>query len=1246
MRKQFYLIILFLIIPFISLAHDFRVLVFSKTEGFRHGSIPSGIAMIEQLGLDNDFDVVSIEDAALFTFDYLKDFQAVIFLSTTGNILNDSQQLAFEQYIQNGGSYVGIHSASDTEYDWPWYGDLVGAYFDSHPAGTPKATIKVSDRVHPSTEMLPFSWDRTDEWYNYRTNPRGKVHVLATLEEKSYSGGNMGWDHPIAWCREFDGGRSWYTGGGHTNASYDEPLFKEHVLGGIYYAVGEVTGEFDATVDDNFEVSIIDNNPSNPMSLAILPDLRVMYLERGGKVKLYNQSTGNISTVANINVDTGREDGLLGLVLDPNFENNNYVYIFYSPSGNQAKQNLSRFTFTNNQLEMSSEKILLEIPTQRQECCHSGGDLEFDKNGLLYISVGDNVNPFQSGGYTPIDERNNRRNFDSQGTSANTKDLRGKILRIKPEPNGAYSIPDGNLFTNPNEGFPEIYAMGVRNPFRISLGLDNTLFFGDVGPDAASFNSNRGPKGHDEFNKTKTSGNFGWPYCIADNKSYVDYNFASGQSGSNFNCDNPRNNSPNNSGITSLPASKPSWIWYGSSVSNEFPSFGSGGRVAMAGPIYSFDSASTSDSKFPEYYNNSIFLYEWARNWIREVKLDDQGNIVELNPFYSSLKLTRPIDMAFGPDGAMYIIEWGTGFAGDNTDARIIKVAYKNGNRVPTAIAEADPSSGVLPLTVNFNANQSFDPDISDTLTYEWDFDGDGTFDTTGITAVNTYTTLGNFNVQLKVTDNQGLFSFSNLTITAGNNAPSVTLQYPENGGFFIWGEEIDFNAGVSDVEDGSITNGTINCDEVIGIPSIGHDDHIHDLNPISNCEGGFLTQTHGEDSDNVFYVFRSTYTDKGGNGGVNSITSSSTSILQPKKKEAEHYSSQQGIQIEDTFDTLGGGKNIGFINANDYLSFEPINLKNITHITFRSSSNTNGGSVEVRIDSPQGPLLGERLLPSTGGWQIWDYFSMPIQDPGGTHELFFVFKGAGSDFLFNLNWIEFHGKGIAVNDIYAFNGLKASYYNSNDFSGVPIVKKDPLVAFNWEDRAPIPNINANDFSVKWEGSLVVDETGDYSLFTKHKGNLLRLTLNGQQLINETNSGEATSSVVSLNAGQKYPILIEYTHNNGDAAISLGWGNNDTVYMSNLNIDEVLGTSNTLNKPNVKVYPNPVDNYLHLTLINDFELDVIKLYSITGALVKEWEIKKTGSTTNKLEVSRLQSGVYFLSIVGPNNIIYEKIIKK
>ncbi len=655
-----------------------NVLVFSRTAGFRHESIPAGVQMIQRLAEQNGFTVTATEDPSAFTESSLASYDAVVFLSTTGNVLNPAQEADFEAYIRNGGGFVGIHAAADTEYDWPFYGELVGAWFRSHPA-IQTGEVRVADPVHPSTEMLPRRWTRRDEWYSYRTNPRGRVHVLATLADESFSGGEMGDDHPIAWCQPVGRGRSWYTGGGHTNESYSESHFQAHVLGGIQYAAGIVEGDCSATLESNWEKDVLDSNPSDPMELAIADDGRIFYVERGGVVKVIAPN-GGTSVVGTIPVHTGQEDGLLGIALDPDFQSNSWIYLFYSPAGPAAKQHVSRFTLDGNTIAPGSEHVLLEIPTQRVECCHAGGSLAFGPDGLLYASTGDNTNPFESDGYAPIDERPGRSAWDAQKSGGNMNDLRGKILRIKPEPDGTYSIPEGNLFpADGSEGRPEIYIMGNRNPFRINIDpKTGWLYWGEVGPDAGGNSSTRGPAGHDEFNQAREAGNYGWPYCIADNQPYRDYGFSSGTVSDFFNCAAPVNDSPNNTGGSQLPPAQPAWIWYPYGNSARFPEVnGGGGRTAMGGPVYRFDADLDSRRKMPAYYDGSVFIYEWSRHWIKEVKMDEDGHVLKINPFASHLEFKRPMDLEIGPDGALYLIEWGTGFNGGNDDAQIVRLEYK-----------------------------------------------------------------------------------------------------------------------------------------------------------------------------------------------------------------------------------------------------------------------------------------------------------------------------------------------------------------------------------------------------------------------------------------------------------------------------------------------------------------------------------------------------------------------------------------
>lgn len=225
--------------PGASLQEGLSLLLFSRTEGFRHGSIDQAIPALEGLGAEQGWRVDATEEPDAFETANLDNYDVVVFLNTTGDVLDEGQQQAFEDYIAQGRGYVGIHSATDTEYDWAWYGEMLGGYFDGHPA-VQEATIDVVDGAHPSTEHLGGQWDRNDEWYNFSPNPSDtdSIQVLLRLDESSYNGGTMGDDHPIAWIHEYGGGRAFYTGGGHTGASFSEPDFLQHLAGGILWAAG------------------------------------------------------------------------------------------------------------------------------------------------------------------------------------------------------------------------------------------------------------------------------------------------------------------------------------------------------------------------------------------------------------------------------------------------------------------------------------------------------------------------------------------------------------------------------------------------------------------------------------------------------------------------------------------------------------------------------------------------------------------------------------------------------------------------------------------------------------------------------------------------------------------------------------------------------------------------------------------------------------------------------------------------
>ncbi|WP_433728814.1 ThuA domain-containing protein [Actinoplanes sp. CA-051413] len=1003
----------------------YSVLVFSKTAAFRHDAIPAGIAAIKQLGADNGFTVDATEDGAAFTDANLAKYRAVIWLSTTGDVLDPGQQAAFERYIKAGGGYAGIHAASDTEYSWPWYGELVGAYFASHPANQ-QATVKVEDHAHPSTAGLPERWSRFDEWYNFRSNPRGDVHVLASLDETSYTpgAGAMGADHPTAWCRDYDGGRAWYTGGGHTIESYSDPAFLSHLLGGIRTAAGQLDADCGASLTESFEKITLDSNTSNPMELDIADDGRVFYVERDGRVRIIKPATGTTVTAVDLDVFTGNEDGLIGIRLDPDFAANGWVYLYYARNDGVARNLLSRFTVTGDTIDPATEKVVLQVTTQRNTCCHAGGSMTFDNAGNLYLATGDNTNPFESDAFTPIDERAGRQDYDAQRSAGNTNDLRGKVLRIHPEDDGSYTVPAGNLFpAGTAQTRPEIYAMGFRNPFRIGVDpATNTLYVADYGPDASATNPDRGPEGTVEWNIVAAPGNFGWPYCIGANYAYNDYQFPSGPSGAKFNCAAPVNNSPNNTGLTTLPPAVSATVDYDYGGNPRFPEIGGGG-APMGGPVYRYDADLNSARKWPAYYDGKALLGEWNQSKMYTMQVTADGrSLVDINQLLSGMSFIRPMDFEFGPDGAMYMIEWGTGFGGNNDDSGIYRIDYIAGERAPIAAATATPTSGPAPLTVQFSSAGSRDPD-GGALTYAWTFGDGGT--SAEANPTHTYATAGNYTAQLTVTNPKERTAVANVPVTVGNTAPTVSIEFPPDGGFFDWGDQVRYTIKVTDPEDGEI-----DCDRVRLQVLLGHDEHAHPLEQHTGCTGTVqttLASGHGAEA-NVFAVFEATYTDDGGSGSAGPLTGRAIERLQPKRKQAEYYTGtgrvpggvgggDPGVGRETGSDPAGGGQNIGFIEDGDWWSLDPASLTGIESIRFRVASAAAGGRIEVRADAADGPLVATVDVPGTGGWQTWIDVTAPVTGTNAD-SLFFVARdpAAGTGSLFNVNWLDFLGRGVTEN--------------------------------------------------------------------------------------------------------------------------------------------------------------------------------------------------------------------------------------
>ena len=417
-----------------------------------------------------------------------------------------------------------------------------------------------------------------------------------------------------------------------------------------------------------------------PIALDVAVDGQVFFAERRGAVKAWHPGSGTTTVVGKLDVFTGPEDGLLGLALHPGFATNHWLFLFHSTPG-VPENRVSRFTVTDGALDLASQKVLLRIPTRIPKPNHSGGGLGFDAAADLYASTGDYTYADKSDGFAPLDRRPGHELNDSERTAANTADLRGKILRIHPEPDGTATIPAGNLVPpGTPKTCPEIYVMGCRNPFRFTVDpRTGWLYWGDVGPDATGPDPARGPAGFDEFNVAKAAGNFGWPYFSADNRPYRAFDLGTRESGPAADPAHPVNDSPNNTGLRELPPARPAFLWYPPGPSSRWPEVGSGARSAMAGPVYHFDPALRSERKLPAEYDGAVFLFEWERGWIKAAWLGEDGELRALKPFMGDVKFKRPICLKLGPDGALYLIEWGSNWS-DNRDAALVRLSA-----VPTA---------------------------------------------------------------------------------------------------------------------------------------------------------------------------------------------------------------------------------------------------------------------------------------------------------------------------------------------------------------------------------------------------------------------------------------------------------------------------------------------------------------------------------------------------------------------------------
>lgn len=586
--------------------------------------------------------------------------------------------------------------------------------------------------------------------------------------------------------------------------------------------------EFQPPDENRFTVSVLTQagNLDEPMAFTFLNNEELLFVERKGGVKSLNVNSKALSEVATIPVNImytnkeGRsrnaEEGLMGIVAHPDFAVNHWIYMLYADP-DTPKHVLARWEYSAGKLIEDSKKVVLEYPVQREECCHTGGGMVFDDEGNLFLTVGNNtVNPPQ--GTSNLDERPGHENSDDQRTAGNSNDLRGKILRIHPEDDGSYTIPEGNLFTEGTpKTRPEIYTMGHRNPWRISIdSKTGYIYWGEVGPDASE-DIGQGPRGYDEFNQAKGSGFFGWPYFIGDNKPYADYDYVTDSINGYFDVNNPINTSPNNTGIEKLPSPQKAFFWYPYSYSEEFPLLGSAGRSATGGPVFRIDNFPKSDKRFPGYFEGKWLITEFMRGWIISVTMDENGNYVSMEPFLPKENFSSAIDMQFSPDGDLYVLEYGSAWFRGNENAQIKRIRYNGGNRPPVLHASSDKNAGPVPLKLQLYSEGTIDYD-GDELSYEWSVVSENGFSKSieGPNPEITLTDTGNYVVKLEVTDDQGNTTEKKFEITAGNAPPKVDLRITEgNQTFFFPDSEISYEIEVEDLEDGGLKEGGVNPEEV-----------------------------------------------------------------------------------------------------------------------------------------------------------------------------------------------------------------------------------------------------------------------------------------------------------------------------------------------------------------------------------------------------------------------------------------------
>ncbi|MBY8874243.1 ThuA domain-containing protein [Micromonospora sp. PLK6-60] len=738
---------------------------------------------------------------------------------------------------------------------------LIGPDAGPSPDSTvQEAVVDLTDRQHPANKGLPLTWTRSDQWINWDPSPVGKVHTVAQVEEGSYNPGlsGNGAFHPISWCQDYDGGRSFYTGMGRTPESWtDDTRFQGHLAGAIKWATGMVRGDCQATIAANYRIERLTaaNQPGQldqigePHGLTVAEDGTVFYIGKAacpsgpvvswddpnvglgcGTIHQWDPKNKQVKLLTTLKVMGNRgsgselvknEEGLVGITLDPKFADNGWIYVYWMPHESIDRERrigqrtVSRFTYDRaaKTIDQSTRKDLLHWDTQIHSCCHAGGGMTFDDKGNLYIGSGDSNSSGGSDGYSGNNwtEAYQGVSFqDARRTSGNTNDLNGKILRIHPEADGTYTIPEGNLFTGQEEGGGktrrEIYVMGVRNISRIAWDpVNKWLTAAWVGPDAGAPDPELGPAKYDTATIITSAGNQGWPYCMGNRQPYRDRSNTDAKVLTGwYDCDNLKNTSPRNTGLVDIPPARDNMIWYspqgggpvypkradgsglptyelGDETFTE-PYLKGGGQAIMDGPTYQREQVdTTSGVAWPEYWDNKWFIGDQSNANNRIAVTVDPKNVPKQGrpAFAEDLRaiirggnggdqLQSWMDAKFGPDGALYLLDYAGGFFSLHGNQKLIRVAYTGGPATPNpADAGVRAAAQSEPKTVLFSGARAGG------VAWEWNF-GDGSATSTEANPTHRYADYGTYQATLKVTYANGEVATTVLPIDVGCVAPDT----------------------------------------------------------------------------------------------------------------------------------------------------------------------------------------------------------------------------------------------------------------------------------------------------------------------------------------------------------------------------------------------------------------------------------------------------------------------------------------